>query len=128
MAYVELEYKEDSFEENPYLVTWIQLFLIKLLTLEKKSNWIDNIIEEWDANSKIDIYKYLFDEEILDSKEKVIWAISFLNRAIDKMNSFSLSNFALFINEEINDDVDYERLKKIIIKHKNMIEKDHHKK
>lgn len=31
MGYVIVEYKEQSFEENPEMITWVQLFLIRLL-------------------------------------------------------------------------------------------------
>lgn len=123
MASIDIKYKGKSFEENPHLITWIQLYIIKLLrSIEKRTDWIDKLIQELEWNSKIDIYKYIFDEEILNNKEKEEWAISFLKLAEEKMNELSLQDFSNFISEKISDKVDYSRIKNVIIKLRSMIE------
>jgi len=126
MASIDIEYKGMSFEENPGLITWVQLFLIKeLRLLNERSDWVNKLIEELEWNSKIDIYKYIFDEDILSNKEKEEWAISFLKSAEAKMNAMSLQDFSHFISENISDKVDYNRVKNVVIKLREMIELSH---
>ena len=123
MAYVELEYKGLSFEENPYLITWVQMYLVKLLKSEEGSEWIDQIIYEWEMNMEIDIYKYLFDDDLLGSVERENWAIKFLTDAEANLNEMSIKDFGNFIGDDISEEVDFSRIKNIITEHKKMIEK-----
>ncbi len=123
MAEVDIEYKENSFEENPQIITWIQLFLVRLLkSYEPRTEWIANLIKEWEYNSKIDIYKYFFDDKILFSKEKEEWAIKFLKLALLKMKEMNLDEFSEYIDDEISEKVSYKRLMNVIENLINMIE------
>ncbi|TPN89229.1 hypothetical protein [Aquimarina algicola] len=123
MAHVDIRYRNKSFEENPHLITWVQLFLINLLSsVIDRDLWMDELIEEWEMNLEIDIYKYIFDKEILNSKEKEDWAIGFLKNAEDKMNELTLKEFAKLIDEEISEKVDYYRIKNVLIRLRVMIE------
>lgn len=115
MAYVDLEYKGNSFEENPHLITWVQLFVIKRLRpFAQQEDWIQKWSEELELNSKIDIYKYLFDDNILNSPEKETWAITFFESALTDLNTMTLSDFGDYIWEEINETVDYDRIKNVV--------------
>jgi hypothetical protein len=123
MAYVNITYQKHSFEENPGLITWVQLFLIKFIqTIENRPEWTFSMIEEWKMNLEVEIYKYIFDEEILDDTDKVKWCINFLINAIERLSSMNITEFSSYINEEINPTVDFERIKKITINIKLMLE------
>jgi hypothetical protein len=123
MAYVDIKYKKHSFEENPGLVTWVQLYVLKYLREQADAPaWTRELIEEWDMNSQIDIYKYFFHDTFLDNSEKEQWAIAFLESALSKLNNFTLQDFGNYIGEEISPEVDYERLKKILLNVKRMVE------
>lgn len=88
MAYVSVKYKQLSLEENPGLITWIQLFLIRYIdSIEDRPAWTSSLKEEWIMNSKVEIYKYFFDETLLDDSNKIAWSVNFLNRALEKINS-----------------------------------------
>jgi len=123
MAYVNITYQKHSFEENPGLITWVQLFLIKFIqTIENRPEWTLSMIDEWKMNSEVEIYKYIFDEEILDDTDKVKWCINFLINAIERLSSMNITEFSSYINEEINPTVDFERIKKITVNIKLMLE------
>ena len=55
MAEVEIEYNGKSFEENPQIITWIQLYFIKILRLQgDQEPWVVSIREEWEYNFRIE--------------------------------------------------------------------------
>jgi len=111
MADVDIEYEGISFEENPQIITWVQLFFLQLLNfIPNKTEFIQKLTFEWDCNSKIDIYKYFFDEELLHSKEKEKWMLEFLELALLKMESMSLNEFSVFISDKISSKVEYQRM------------------
>lgn len=123
MAYVSVKYKQLSFEENPGLITWIQLYLIKCIdSIEDRPAWISGLKEEWIMNSEVEIYKYFFDETLLDDKNKIVWSVNFLNRALEELNLMTIEQFAMYIEEDINPTVDFERLRKILLNVKLMLE------
>jgi methionyl-tRNA formyltransferase len=123
MAYISVKYKQFSFEENPGLITWIQLFLIKYIdSIEERPAWTNDMKEEWVMNSEIEIYKYFLDETILDEEGKITWSINFIDKALNELNIMTLEQFALYIGEDISSDVDFERLKKILLNIKLMLE------
>lgn len=116
MAYVSIKYKNFSFEENPGFITWLQLFLLRLLAEKADApEWTANLVEEWELNVQIEVYKYFFDDELLDDTDKEKWAISFITDALTKLDNLSLEQFGVFINEAIDREVDYTRVKKILL-------------
>jgi hypothetical protein len=123
MGYVKIKYKEYAFEENAGLITWLQKFLIrKILDISNTPPWTNIIVDEWKMNSEIEIYKYFFDEDILNEEYKISWSIKFMDEAIQLMNNMTLADFSRYIEEEINPVVDYNRLKKILLNIKLMLE------
>ena len=123
MAYVSVKYKQLSFEENPGLITWIQLFLIRYIdSIEDRPAWTSSLKEEWIMNSEVEIYKYFFDETLRDDSNKIAWSVSFLNRALEKINSMTIEQFVMYIEEDINPTVDFERLRNILLNVKLMLE------
>lgn len=110
MANVSIKYNGLSFEENPQVVTWIQLFLIKYLSEKKNESWIDSIIQELELNSKIDVYKYVFDEDSLNTKEKEDWALNLLNDSENFISQMTILEFAKYINDNIDSNFDINRL------------------
>lgn len=82
---------------------------------------MDELIEEWDVNTKIDIYKYFFDEEILDNEKKEEWALNFMSKAEERIKEMSLNDFSSFIKEKIGEDVDFERIKNILKRVRKML-------
>ena len=123
MAYVNIQFGNYSFEENPGFITWLQLFLIKLLEEQEACpEWIQELKEEWELNAQIDIYKYFFDADQLDTNDKKNWASSFIQYAINKLDSMSLDDFSQFINTDIDANVNFERIKKILLNIKLMLD------
>jgi hypothetical protein len=123
MAYVSVKIKQFSFEENPGLITWVQLFLIKYInSIEDRPVWTNDMKEELVMNSEIEIYKYFLDDTILDEKDKNEWSINFMDKALKELDLMTLEQFALYIGEDISPDVDFERLKKILLNIKLMLE------
>lgn len=123
MAYVTIKYKQFSFEENPGLITWVQLFLIKYIdSIEERPAWTNDMKEEWIMNSEVEIYKYFFDEAILDEDTKITWSVNFIDKALEKLNQMTIELFSIYIGEDINPAVDFERLKRIMLNIKLMLE------
>ena len=123
MAYVSVKYRQLSFEENPGLITWIQLFLIRYIdSIEDRPAWTSSLKEEWIMNSEVEIYKYFFDETLRDDSNKIAGSVSFLNRALEKINSMTIEQFVMYIEEDINPTVDFERLRNILLNVKLMLE------
>ena len=123
MAEVDIEYKGKSFEENPQVITWIQLFLIRFLKESANSSeWIDGLIEEWEDNVQIEIYKYIFDEELLSNPEKEEWALTFLRSAKQRMDEITLKDFSEYIGDEISEKVGLDRLKAVLLQLIDMID------
>ena len=123
MAYISVKHKQLSFEENPGLITWIQLFLIRYIdSTQDRPAWTGGLKGEWIMNSEVEIYKYFFDETLLDDGGKIVWSVNFLNRALEELNLMTIEQFAMYIGEEIDPSVDFERLKKILLNVKLMLE------
>lgn len=122
MAYVTIEYDNLSFDENPVLITWVQKFLLRCLENElERPNWTYTLEEEWEINIEIDVYKYFFDPEMLDSPQKKEWIIMFLDKQIEILESMDIPKFALLIEEIISSSINFNRIKMVVINIRRMI-------
>ena len=113
MSREKVKYCGHSFVENTFIITVLQLFLIRLLSEDRnRPEWTDELIYEWDMNAKIEIYKYVFDEELLDTPEKIEWSKKFMDEALAQVSGMSLDDFDLYVAaESILWEENFERLK-----------------
>lgn len=123
MAYVDIKYAAFSFEESPGLVTWLQLYLLKCLAEQVDAPaWTQTIGEQWALNAQVDIYKYFFDDSQLDDADREQWAITFLQKSLLKLNDLTVHEFGVLIGEALAHDVDYDRIKRILLNVLRMIQ------
>ncbi len=119
----DIEYGTYSFEENTFIITWLQLFLIKFLSEdENRLDWTDQLIKEWRANSAINIYKYVFDDRLLNTSEKIEWSKKFIDASIEKIDAMSMYEFSEYIDEAVGSIENYDHIKIALKKIKMMLD------
>ena len=112
MSCEDIEYGGHAFSENTFVITWAQLFLIRMLSEDKnRPEWTDVLLKEWPANAAITMYKYIFDERLLNVPAKIEWSRKFMDEAIVKINKMTEEEFSRYVDDFIRYEENFDRVK-----------------
>jgi hypothetical protein len=122
MSEILISYKDFSYEENPQIITWLQLFLIEYYEHScERLEFLDELSSEWKVNSKIDIYKYIIPDDSSSSKEKQVELIHFFQQALTFLITLNYNQLSRYINSDVLTQRNFERIKENLIKHINLL-------
>jgi hypothetical protein len=122
MSDILISYKDFSYEENPQIITWLQMFLIKYYENSHESlMFLDELSSEWKVNSQIDIYKYIIPDDSSFAKEKQVELIHFLEQALTFLITLNYDQLSKYINSDVLSQRNFERIKENLIKHINLV-------